>query len=77
MSNFEDTLVNPNISTGNYKPLKTVLNASNKKSRNITSPTNNNFKTNSKLENKPANIFAVTLFTVLAVTFIYIISQTF
>ena len=77
MNNFEDTLVNPNNAAENYEPLKAVIGAGDKEIPKVTKPMDKDFEANRKPENNSANIFAVSLFTILAVTFLYLVTQTF
>ena len=74
MSNFEDTLVNPNNSASNYQPVNSTF------IRYSDNVANGQDKLNSgKSRNKylHANIFTVGLFLALTVTFVLIVSHAF
>ncbi len=74
MRNFEDTLVNPNNSAGNYKPLNSVFMKSSDGPINAKNTDNNSQRAN---KINPAGIFALGLFLILTVTFVFVVSHAF
>ena len=74
MNNFEDTLVNPNNSVGNYQPVNSVFSRSSDIPSNASDRQNNN-QTDNKLGS--AGIFTLGLLLILAVAFVFVISHAF
>jgi hypothetical protein len=76
MSNFEDTLVNPNNSAGNYQPANSAFIKNNDDSVNASDALNHN---NGQRQNKikPSSILKFGLLLIITVAFVFVISQAF
>ena len=76
MSNFEDTLVNPNNSAGNYQPVNSAFIKNSDDSVNASDALNHN---NGQKQNKikSFSILKFGLLLIITVAFVFVISQAF